>query len=130
MLSMRHERGIAADDDDCGFAQTEEVGRLRFDAYPHREPRSEMDPVKGTLHIGQTRRREAPNQVGVRSDPETHAVHYTLEMHVRFRQDIDVCLHAGVNVLELRFTEIRDGPPYACINQREDVLSGRRIGAL
>ena len=89
-----------------------------------------MDPVQSALHIGQARLRECANQIGVGSDSESYAVHHAVEVNIWPGQDIDICPHAGTDMSQLRFTEIRDGPPYARVNQGEDMLSGRCIGAL
>src|ERR1700758_2489296 len=88
-----------------------------------------MYPVQRALKIRKSRR-QPPNHVGVRSDSEADAIHYSREANAGFRQNINFGPHPWGNALELTFTEISDGPPDACIDEGEYLLTDVGVGTL
>src|ERR1700752_679004 len=88
-----------------------------------------MYPVQRALEIWKARL-QPPNQVGVRRDSEADAIHHSRETNAGFRQNINFGPHPRGNTLELAFTEISDGPPDACIDEREYLLADVGVGTL
>src|SRR5215472_16048115 len=96
---------MAANYDHCRPAHAKEIRRRILDAHPDGISGREMHPVQRPLHIRQSGR-EAADQVFVRSDAKSNAVHHARKANVRFRQHIDVRLHSGGNMQELPFAKV------------------------
>src|ERR1700739_4116377 len=88
-----------------------------------------MYPVQRALYIRKARLQPA-NPVGIRSASETDSIHHSREKNVGFRQDINIGSHPWGDTLELTFTEISNGPPDACIDEGEYLLTDVGVSTL
>src|SRR5215472_12418915 len=88
-----------------------------------------MHPVERALHVGQSLR-QASYDISVGCDAKADTVDNSIEADVGARQNVDICFHTWMNVVQLRLTEIGHYPPGPRVNEREDFLPGVRISAL
>src|ERR1700758_2606911 len=88
-----------------------------------------MYPVQRTLYIRKPGLQSA-NNIRIRRDSETEAIHHSREANVRFRQNINIGPHPRGNAFELPFTEIPDGPPSTGVDQSEHLLTDVGLGTL
>jgi len=85
-------------------------------------------PAQGALHLRQTGCDSAQDR-GVRCNAVTDALDDAGKSRVGGRHDVDIRIHARMNVFELRLAEVGDHPPDPCIDKRENLLPDMGVSA-
>jgi hypothetical protein len=88
-----------------------------------------VNPAQSALYVGQARRDSAPER-GIGCNTVPRALDDARKSQSRVRHDVNVRSHAWLDMLQLRLAEIRQHPPDARVDQRENLLSYVSISAL
>src|ERR1700722_2071206 len=81
-LRCSSQDSLPSNDYDGRLAYPQQIRRRILNTNPDRISGIEMHPVQSALNIGKSRRQTA-DKIGVGSDSETNAVHYSRKPHIR-----------------------------------------------
>ena len=111
---------------DGGCPDAEEYWIGIGDADAHRKARGEMYPVQRAIHL----RKAFSDRSIFWKDTPSDAVHNTVEAMGGVLHQIDLNVHPGPNMFQLRFTIAREHPPCAGVNQGKQRSADVRVCTL